>query len=86
MKIRYLLDGISKLSEDTHVVAQGQHYYFIVPSKGRLLGINKKFVPVAIHADSEDDPMDIAEYIEDQIRDTCELDLVFHLPSKDQTN
>lgn len=90
MKIRYLVDGVSQMSEDTEVVAQSNSFFFILKSSHLLYGISKKHVPVKVYANSKDEPPYVIEYIklrndEDPI-DEPALDMEYHLPTMDNAN
>ena len=90
MKIRYLIDGVSTMSEDTEVVAQSDSFFFILKSSHLLYGIGKRHVPIKIYANSKDEPPYITEYIklrndEDPIGEPA-LDMEFHLPTMHHTN
>lgn len=69
MKIRYLIDGISKVSDNTEVVAEGANgVYVLEPCKRNngmcLKAIPEKCILVKIHTDSRNYPPFIHEFLE----------------------
>ncbi len=61
MEIRYLIDGISKLSDEVKVVAFNcsETIFFIAKNSHTLMAIPKELAPIQIHANSKDKPANI---------------------------
>lgn len=85
MKIRYYLDGIADLSDDVEVVAQTNHYFYILKNPDVLYGISRDLVPVKVYENADDEPPHPVKWI----RDSAEygaIELEYHLPSLNAVN
>jgi len=75
MKIRYLLDGVSKMSDDVEVVAKGVANYFILHSRNACLkAIPEEAVTSKIYQNADDEPPDIMDFVESNIIQVQDVD------------